>query len=76
MSKFILTAYNATDDNAVYKNYETPLRPQKGENIFTYDMTDKTYKNDNNAINIANRSIVKKVMGWAKLDKLSNMTSA
>ena len=71
MSKFVLTKFDKLLTDATYKSYEEPLKPAKGEDIFVYDSTDI-----NNKTNEANRSIVKKVMGWAKLDKFANMTSA
>jgi predicted transcriptional regulator len=71
MSKFVLTKFEKSLTDAIYKNYEEPLKPSMGENIFIYDITDTVSK-----INEANRNIVKKIMGWAKLDKIANMTSA
>jgi hypothetical protein len=71
MSKFVLTTFNQELNNTTYKNYEEPLKPSMGENIFIYDITDTVSK-----INEANRNIVKKIMGWAKLDKIAYMTSA
>lgn len=69
MSKLVLTKFEISSGNVDLKNYEKPLVPAKGEQVFVYT-TGLT------AVDLANKSIIKKSMGWSKLDKLSNMTSA
>lgn len=75
MSKLILTTFEKSDANAVLKDYEKSLVPSKGEKVFIY-VRDKSKKisDDKDVNNLANRNVIKKSMGWAKLDKYANMS--
>ena len=67
MSRLILTKYKKTTQQDP-KSYEIPLQPKLGEFNFVYI----DGKSDTD---VANKSIICKVMGWCKLNKINNLTS-
>ena len=66
MSKLILTKFIKTTQQDI-KPYEQSGMPKIGENVFVYE--GKT------EIDIANKNVIMKAMGWSKLNKINNLTS-
>jgi len=67
MSKLILTPFLLEIDVTKFENYEQNMIPKKGEKVFIFG-------DGTSAIDIANISVVKKQLGYAKDMKFNAMT--
>ena len=72
MSKLQLSILDNKVTNAILPSYEKNQVPKPNEPVFIYDPKDELYK----ATNTTNLNIIRKAMGWSKIDYLNKMTGA